>query len=126
MKIIKSKDLEFIPASHEDQSNPEVWKKVIFKKEDLAKGRIQMINWAKLPKGNTFVPHYHEDMDEIFIILNGQVTIYRGKEKASLKKGDAVLVPMKEIHKMRNTGRGDVYYLVIGISRGQGGKTVIV
>lgn len=126
MKIIKSKDLEFIPASHENLSDPGVWKKILFKKDDLADGRIQMINWAKLPAGHSFQAHYHEDMDEIFIIIQGQAEIKAGKEEAGLEKGDAVLIPMKEIHKMTNTGRGDVFYLVVGISRGQGGKTIAV
>lgn len=125
MKIIKSKDLKFIPASHEDQANPEVWKKVLFKKEDLSEGRIQMINWAKLPPGNTFKPHYHEDMDEIFIILNGKAAIKVMDKEAILEKGDAVLIPMREVHQMTNLGKEDVYYLVIGISHGQGGKTIV-
>lgn len=125
MVIIKSKDLEFIPASHEDQVNPEVWKKVLFKKEDLSEGRIQMINWAKLPPGNTFKPHYHEDMDEIFIIMEGEAEIKAGNKKERLQKGDSALVPLKEVHQMTNLGKEDVYYLVIGISHGQGGKTIV-
>lgn len=125
MVIIKSKDLEFIPASHEDQTNPQAWKKVLFKKEDLAEGRIQMINWAKLPTGNTFKPHYHEDMDEIFIILNGKAAIKVMDKEAILEKGDAVLIPLKKIHKMTNTGKEDVLYVVVGISHGQGGKTIV-
>ena len=48
MKIIKNALIPFIPASHEDPVDPGVFKKVLFKAEDFAKGHIQIINWAKL------------------------------------------------------------------------------
>lgn len=126
MLIIRNKDLSYIPASHEDQSNPEVWKKVLFQKDDLIDGRIQMINWAKLPVGNSFQAHYHEDMDEIFIILNGRTKIKINDEEAELEPGDAVVTPRKQIHKMTNICEEDVLYVVIGISLQAGGKTVVV
>lgn len=126
MVIIRAKDLKYIPASHEDQNNPGVWKKILFKKAELVNGRIQMINWAKLPVGKTFLPHYHEDMDEVFIILNGKVKIKIDKEEAELEKGDAVVTPMKKVHQMSNICSEDVEYLVIGISRELNGKTINV
>lgn len=124
MIFIRAKDLKYIPASHEDQNNPNVWKKILFKKDELVDGRIQMINWAKLPVGKTFEPHYHEDMDEVFIILNGKVKIKIGKEEADLEKGDAVVTPMNQVHQMSNICSKDVEYLVIGISRELNGKTI--
>ena len=71
MRQILFGDQEFVAAGHEDPTNPGVWKKVLFRKDDLQLGRIQMINWARLPAGNTFAAHYHEDMQEIFIVLTG-------------------------------------------------------
>src|SRR3712207_56838 len=102
MTIIRSKDLTYIPASHEDQQDPQVWKKILFKKDELVDGRIQMINWSKLPPGKTFKAHYHEDMDEVFIILNGKTKIKIDNEEAELEQGDAVITPMKKIHQMAN------------------------
>jgi mannose-6-phosphate isomerase-like protein (cupin superfamily) len=126
MKIIRGKDLEFIPASHEEQQNPEVWKKVLFVKDQLIDGRVQMINWAKLPVGKSFRRHYHEDMDEIFIILNGKIKMEVDEEQEELGKGDAILTPMKHSHKMTNISGEDVEYIVLGISLGQNGKTIMV
>lgn len=126
MIVVKSKDLNYIPASHENQQNPEVWKKILFRKEELAKGRIQMISWAKLPKDNSFKAHYHESMDEIFIILNGKTIIKVANEEAELEKGDAVLIPAKLTHKMTNVCNEDVMYIVVGISGEQSGKTIAV
>ena len=124
MQVIRSKDLKYIAASHEDQDNPGVWKKILFKKDELVDGRIQMINWAKLPVGKTFQAHFHEDMDEVFIILNGKTSIRINDEEDNLEKGDAVVIPMKHVHQMTNTCAEDVEYVVIGILRGLNGKTI--
>src|SRR5688572_18911451 len=98
MKIIHFNDSDFVPASHEDPANPGVWKKVLFKKNELLTGRIQMINWAKLPVGKSFSPHYHEDMEEVFIILSGKSEFSVNDEKEIVQKGDGVLVPIKSVH----------------------------
>jgi mannose-6-phosphate isomerase-like protein (cupin superfamily) len=118
--------LVFIPASHEDQVSPGVLKKVLFKKDDLMKGRVQMINWACLPPGKSFAKHYHEDMEEIFIIVRGHAQMMIHKDRANLGTGDAVVVPVGQVHEMRNEGAEAVEYVVVGISRGENGKTIVV
>ena len=125
MKIICAKDLKFIPASHEDPKNPGVLKRVLFKKEDLPKGKIQMINWSKLLVGKSVQLHHHEDMDEVFVIMNGKVEVRIGKEADILEKGDAVLAPKKKTHTMKNISDEDVSFIALGISQGIGGKTII-
>lgn len=86
MKIIHFRKLEFIPAGHEDPKKPAVLKKVLFKKEDLVKGKIQMINWAKLTPNRSSKTHYHQNMEEVYIILNGKAELMIGDEKKSLKR----------------------------------------
>lgn len=126
MKIIRFKKLKFLPASHEDPKNPGVLKKVLFVKDDLIKGRVQMINWAHLPKGKSFRAHYHEDMEEVFIITSGKAEIIIDKEKNILSKGDAVIVPVKAVHKMVNLGKSPVVYFAMGITTQKGGKSIVV
>lgn len=116
--------MEYIPASHEDQKIPQVWKKVLIQREDLMSGQIQMINWAKLPVGNTFQAHFHESMEEVFIVLSGNAKIKVGMAEEELIRGDVVIIPPKTIHKMSNSGDEDVEYIVIGITKIVGGKTV--
>ena len=72
MKIIRGNDKSFIPASHENPLAPGVWKKVLFQRDELQPGTVQMVNWARLPAGSSFSAHYHEDMQEIFIIVAGE------------------------------------------------------
>ena len=126
MQVIRSSSLIYIPASHENPDDPGVWKKILLGKEDLFDGQVQMINWALLPLGNAFQPHYHEDMQEVFIVVQGMVTITVGQETETLTAGDAVAIPAGSIHTMKNTGKENVEYVVVGISTGEGGKTIVV
>lgn len=126
MKIVRSNNLEFIPAGHEDSLNPGVLKKVLFKKDDLISGRVQMINWAMLPPGKSFRAHYHEDMEEVFIVVDGKVKIKIDQEEAIIGQGDAVLVPAGGTHKMINESTSNVLYVVVGITQEKDGKTVVV
>ena len=123
--IVRFVDQDFVAAGHEDPKSPGVWKKVFFQQDDLRPGRIQMVNWARLPSGNTFAPHYHEDMQEIFVILSGETRIRVSHEEHTLHRGDAVRIDPGEVHQMWNDGRDDVEYLAIGIAGSERGRTVL-
>jgi mannose-6-phosphate isomerase-like protein (cupin superfamily) len=126
MQVIRSGDKPFIPASHENPLAPGVWKKVLFQRDELQPGTVQMVNWARLPAGNSFSAHYHEDLQEIFIILAGEAEMVVGGETALLKRGDTIAIDAGEVHRMSNRGNEDVEYVVLGISGDRGGKTVVV
>lgn len=126
MKIVHFKDLQFIPASHEDPKDPGALKKILLKKDDLPEGRIQMINWARIPKGKTFAAHFHESMIEVFIIISGKVKAKIGDEEAILEKGDTAIAMEKEIHTFENISDEDVDYFAMGIVTSEGGKSVNV
>ena len=85
-----------------------------------------MINWAILPEGRSFRAHYHEDMQEVFVIIKGLARITVDKDKAQIGAGDVVVIPRGGIHKMENIGEETVEYVVVGISEGKRGKTVVV
>ncbi len=85
-----------------------------------------MINWARLPKGKTFAPHYHEHMIEVFIIMNGKVRAKIDNDEAVLEKGDMVIAREREIHSFENLSDEDVDYLAMGVVTSEGGKTVNV
>jgi mannose-6-phosphate isomerase-like protein (cupin superfamily) len=126
MKIIRLKDLAWVPASHEDPKAAGVLKKVLLQKSDFIEGRPQMINWCSLKVGMSFRPHYHEDLEEVFILLKGNARVRLGDEQAELGRGEAVVVPPPLIHEMENVGDEEVEYIVVGVSGGKGGKTVNV
>jgi mannose-6-phosphate isomerase-like protein (cupin superfamily) len=126
MKTILSADRPLVAASHENPLAPGAWKKVLFERADFQAGVVQMVNWARLPVGKGFAAHYHEDLQEIFIIICGVAELTAGPETVVLRRGDAVLIDPREVHQMRTQGDEEVEYLVVGISAGQGGRTVVV
>lgn len=119
MKIIRLKDIAKVPASHEDAGDPGVLKQVLLRRDDLAPGRIKMVNWATLLSGKSFRSHHHEDMDEIFIMLNGKVEITIGNEREILEKGDTVVVSEASVHSMKNLTDKEVLFIAIGVVRDQ-------
>ncbi len=125
MKIFRLNDLEWIPASHESPQSPSVWKKVLLQKADLLEGRVQMVNWCRMEPGKSFRAHYHEDMEEIFIILKGQAKIRVNGEEAEMGEREAVVILPREVHEMKNPRGEDLEYLAVGISQGKGGKTIL-
>jgi mannose-6-phosphate isomerase-like protein (cupin superfamily) len=126
MRVIRAKELDFVPASHEDQSEPGVLKKVLLRKHDLIDGQVQMINWALLPAGKSFRAHYHEDMEEVFVIIKGRARITVDEQEEEMEAGDAVVIPFGCVHEMKNIGQESVEYVVVGVSQGTRGKTVVV
>jgi len=126
MRFIPSSASKFIPAAHENPQAPGVLKKVLATKETLRDGKIQMINWARLPVGRAFQAHYHEDMQEVFIIVSGNAQMTIAEQSFPATVGDTVIVDPAEVHTMRNVGETDVIYLVIGITSEDGGKTIVM
>ena len=115
-----------MPAGHENPLDPGVWKKVLFQRDELTPGRIQMINWARLPVGRHFLAHYHEDMQEVFIVMSGEAEITVGDETVALGRGDSIVIEPREVHSMSNHGQVDMEYLALGITERQGGRTIQV
>lgn len=126
MKLIPFTASSFTPAGHENPLTPGVVKKVLAEKADLQPGRVQMVNWANMGVGKRFARHYHEDMQEIFVIMSGEAEITVGSETAKMGRGDTVVIDARKVHQMRNLGSEDVEYLAIGITGEAGGKTVVV
>ena len=136
MKIVLASDRSFQPASHEDPRNPGVFKKILMEKYDFFDGTPQMINWAKLPAGKSFEPHYHEDMQEVFIIVSGTplMEVFLRPElsgqsdtkpiRTRLNPGDVLVVDPNEVHVMINSTDDAVEYVVMGIAGNKNGKTV--
>lgn len=125
MKLALFSEFAYVPAGHENPLHPGVWKKVLLRKGDLQPGTIQMVNWARLPAGQSFAPHYHEDMQEVFVIVHGEAELNVNGQVSVLRRGDAVMIDAREVHEMRNLTAEDTEYLAMGIGAGTG-QTVVV
>jgi mannose-6-phosphate isomerase-like protein (cupin superfamily) len=126
MKLIRAAYLTFVPASHEDPQNPGVLKKMLLGRSDFIDGHVQMVNWAHLPVGKSFAKHYHETMQEIFVMIAGDVVMTVDDRMFPLHPGDAFVVDINEVHSMVNTGATDATYIVFGISQSEQGRTISV
>jgi mannose-6-phosphate isomerase-like protein (cupin superfamily) len=126
MKVIHFAARPFVPAGHENPISPGVLKKVLVEKAELQPGRVQMVNWASLGVGRRFARHYHEDMQEIFVVVQGEAEMTVAAQTVRLRPGDTVVVDPREVHEMRNVGSQNVDYLAIGITSEAGGRTVVV
>lgn len=126
MLIVRFKDIAYEPASHEDRTSPGVYKKVMLTTSHFIEGSARMLNWALLPPGKSFQPHYHEDMQEIFTLVTGQARMVVDGREVWMEPGDTVAVPPGSVHTMENRTDDTVTYLVIGISRDEGGRTVTI
>jgi mannose-6-phosphate isomerase-like protein (cupin superfamily) len=126
MRIIRAAECPLVPASHEDPRSPGVLKRVLLSKADFQPGTPQMVNWAVLPAGRSFAAHYHEDMQEIFVIVQGTAEMRVGPETVRLESGDTIAIDAREVHQMSNHGDHEIHYVVVGISGGQNGRTVVV
>jgi len=90
MRVVRAAEREYVAASHENPERPGVYKRVLATHDQLLQGRIQMINWARLPVGASFQAHYHEDMEETFVMIDGEARMEVGSAAVELRRGDAI------------------------------------
>ncbi len=66
-------------------------------------------------KWNVSLWHQHSKMSEIYYILSGEGTVYRGEEATYVEKGAFIVLPSNTPHKLENTGNSDLEHLVFAI-----------
>ena len=57
-------------------------------------------------------PHAQDNIEEVIIIKDGELTCTIGDKKAVLSKGSVLLIPPHEMQTFQNTGNGPVSYYV--------------
>ena len=75
MRIVRSADRPTVPASHEDPRNPGVYKKSAPPESRFANRYDPDGQLGSVTGGQEFAAHYHEDMQEVFIMLAGTARI---------------------------------------------------
>ena len=72
---------------------------------------------GELPPGGGFrVPHWHEDLDEVFYVLEGEIEYLLDGDWHPAPAGTTVFVPAGAVHAFRNASARRARHLVAGAS----------
>lgn len=73
-----------------------------------------------VPPGHQTPPHVHDDEDEAFLILEGELDIVVGGETITVREGEAAFAPRGVPHQLRNVSSRPVRGIVVATSSGFG------
>lgn len=66
-----------------------------------------------VPPGYGVPPHIHAGEDELFYILEGELTLLSAQGEAKARPGDTAVLPRGAVHGFRNDGAAPVRMLVV-------------
>jgi mannose-6-phosphate isomerase-like protein (cupin superfamily) len=86
---------------------------------------VFLTNWSYvdhlvLPSGASEGLHRHTGVEEVYYVINGEGEVTVGSETAALTKGDAVPLQLNDPHAVRNTGKDDLEFMILGIAAQKG------
>jgi mannose-6-phosphate isomerase-like protein (cupin superfamily) len=67
----------------------------------------------RFPKGLEFPLHQHKECEQTYLVLDGEGEVTVGSEVQKIKKDSIVYIPRLTDHKVRNTGDGELIYIVV-------------
>ncbi|WP_077800417.1 cupin domain-containing protein [Streptomyces sp. JHA26] len=88
------------------------WWKCLASGADL-RGDWEAVEWAAVPAGGVSGEHRHTRTEEIYFILSGSGEMYLNGVGRPVGPGSLVLTGLGTVHGLRNTGPGDLAWLVI-------------
>ena len=86
---------------------------------------VFLTNWSYvdhlvLPPGASEGLHRHTGVEEVYYVINGEGEASVGAETTTVRKGDAVPLQLNDPHAFRNTGQGDLEFMILGIAAQKG------
>jgi mannose-6-phosphate isomerase-like protein (cupin superfamily) len=86
---------------------------------------VFLTNWSYvdhlvLPPGASEGLHRHAGVEEVYYVINGSGEVTVGAESSPIQKGDGVPLQLNDTHAFRNTGTGDLEFMIIGIAAQKG------
>jgi quercetin dioxygenase-like cupin family protein len=73
------------------------------------------VAFTRMEKTGRCDPHVHEDAEQLFIVLKGEMMFKSGEGEVLGKKGSAVLFYAGEVHSNYNVADGETEYLTITV-----------
>jgi len=107
MKLIKIEELPgVLPANHYDL--------LIRRIADASIGAKAMgVSLVSMePKGRAD-SHIHDNSEQLFIVLKGEMAMKTAEGESRLKQGEAVFIYPGEAHQNYNVAKGETEYLIV-------------
>jgi len=76
--------------------------------------KVSFINDNLVDPGVAIELHEHVDLEEVYYILSGIGEIHVGDEVCQVREGDAVYLPPRVSHAMKNTGSHPLRFICVG------------
>jgi mannose-6-phosphate isomerase-like protein (cupin superfamily) len=89
-------------------------KKVLIRHEDVS-SRLMFLNEVYVSPGEIIGAHMHADMEEVFYFLAGEGIMQLDEETLQVISGDSIVVPIKVVHILENTGDIGMKYICFGV-----------
>jgi len=89
-------------------------KRVLIRHEDV-NSHLMFFNEVYVSPGEIIASHLHDDMEEVFYFLDGEGTMRIEEEVQSVAPGDRVIVPIKTLHVLENTGDTEMRFVCFGV-----------
>ena len=77
-------------------------------------GQVGVVEGEVPPGGGFQIPHWHDDLDEVFYVLEGEIEFLLDGQLRRASAGSTVYIPTRTLHAFRNPGERPARQLVIG------------
>ena len=83
------------------------------------------VNAVVLPEGFDAGQHYHDEQEELYLVLRGTIEMTFGKDESdrfTLEPGGLARVDPQTVRRVRNVGEGEAVYFTVGGKDGYVGR----
>jgi mannose-6-phosphate isomerase-like protein (cupin superfamily) len=88
----------------EKNKSKETWGSLTWMANQSLSGSSVTVGRLVLYPGLSDSPHSHSNADEVVFLLRGKVCVQMGGREFELLPGDALTIPLKLPHRIKNTG----------------------
>ena len=96
-----------IARDSEKNKTVERWGSITWMANQPLSGSSVSVGRLILHSGSSNSLHSHSNADEVIFFSRGSVRVKLGGAEFALEAGDALTIPLKVVHQIKNTGEGE-------------------
>ncbi len=108
------KRVNFFNLPEEPSHGGAAYKRVLIRKGDALSPLI-FLNDAYIRKDSQVPAHIHNDMEEIFYIVEGEGFFFLDGNKERISAGDCIIVPPGTSHSLANERANALHFICFGV-----------